>query len=116
MRKIAFLSVVLLMSTGCRGGLLSRIFRGDACGSGCTQSLPPAPVGQDCSSCNGGVSAGYGNYEGEIVGGDYVGSGAISSGPVITDGYYGTPVEGSIINGGLVPIESVPSTGSGTTN
>lgn len=128
MRKLALLSLVLILSTGCRGGLLSRIFRGAPCGKSCGLSLPAAPAQENCSSCANGTSAGYGSYEGEvydsgIVDGGYV-DGGIVDGGVMGSGYYdggivtgSYPADGTIINGPIVSgptMEPITPAGSGT--
>ena len=79
MKKLALLSVLLVASTGCAGGILDRlihgdVFYGDSCGS-CGYKLPAAP---SCNNCNT-VGSGYGAYEGEIVTDPYY------NGPIVVD-------------------------------
>lgn len=124
MKRIAFIAVVLMLSSGCRGGLLSNlfnggIFRGDSCRGNCGYALPaaPAPVAATtgCSDC-GTVGTSYGSYDVDYYNGGIVSSDPIiSSGPIVSSG---TPVyEGTVVDGGTYyngstispPMESIPN-------
>ncbi|MEM7478768.1 MAG: hypothetical protein AAF483_27610 [Planctomycetota bacterium] len=80
MKKLALLAVLLFASTGCRGGILDRLFHGDLFyGDNCGTCGYQLPAGPNCNSC-GTVGAGYGAYEGDVVlGNDYYGPAVIES-------------------------------------
>ncbi|MFN3193297.1 MAG: hypothetical protein ACE361_22490 [Aureliella sp.] len=103
MKRIAFVSLLLICSAGCRGGLLSRLFHGEPCNGTCGLALP-APTTTGCNSCaTPSVTSGYPSYEGEYYGGE------VLDGTVV-DPYYGGVVDGQIIG------SSDPIIGSSTTS
>ena len=94
MKKLLLIGLLLSLSTGCGRGWLPCLFRGASCGNGsCIGAAPALPHG--CSTCVGGTSAGYGDYEGEVAGGEYFG---------------GETIVGDSYAGGQI----VPNYGSGT--
>lgn len=116
MKKIAFIAALLVFSTGCKGGLLDRvfsggIFRGEPCNGSCGYALPAAPAATTgCSDC-GTVSAGYGSYDGAVVSDGYYTDPVVSSGTVIDNGYYGSGTVGGTVLGETVspPMSGIPA-------
>lgn len=99
MKKLALLGIVLLLSTGCRSGFLSKCRQGAPCRSGC--GAPPAAA-PDCNSCcPPSYRSGYGGYEGPMAG-EYYG------GDVIGGDYY----DGQIVPGSTQMLEGVPVEGT----
>ncbi len=86
MKKLLIIGLLLSLSTGCGRGWLPCLFRGANCGNGsCIGAAPALPHG--CTTCVDGSTAGYGSYDGEIVGEGYYGSGTI-----VGDSYLGGTV------------------------
>ncbi len=83
MKKLLLLCLLLSLSTGCGRGWMPCLFRGASCGNGgCIGTAPALPQG--CNACVGGTSAGYGGYDGEVIGGE-----------IVSDSYYGGNTYGS---------------------
>ena len=97
MKRIAFVGLLIVMTTGCGRGWLPTYWNGAPC-NGC--SLPaPIHTNNGCNSCaDGAVNLGYAPYEGEVIG-------------TGVDGYY----DGQVISERVVPNNIQPlSAGSGT--
>ncbi len=84
--EVACYRFVVVPEHRMRTGWLPCLFRGANCGNGsCIGAAPALPHG--CTTCVDGSAAGYGSYDGEVVGDGYYGSGT-----VVGENYLGSSV------------------------